>query len=234
MPTVQTTSKTCEHCGKHLEPIIVKFLEREYQPGFKECKCPGARAKREHEERMRAQCELREKGQRMMEAAGIPPRYADAVHPKASEFGEDAAHGQSLYVFGPNGTGKTHLAMAIARWLLSAGIPVRVTEVPALMEAMRNRKAEDRGLTESLKTCRVLVLEELGKEAPTEYACERLFDIVNFRYNQLLPVIVTSNYDLNAVAKRLTGGETGRAISSRLTEMCKLVRMNGDDRRLRG
>lgn len=235
MATEQTT-RSCEHCGAPLEPIIVRFLDREYQPGWKDCGCAGARTEREREERETAERESHAKASGRIAQAGIPPRYADATHPKARELAEEALGGQSLYVFGANGTGKTHLAMAVAREALAMGYPVKAVVVPTLLESMRNRHVEDRALTASLRSCRLLVLDDLGKEAPTAYACERLFDIINARYNDSrnLPVVVTSNYDLDSVAKRLAEGETGRSIASRLDGICRVVHKGGEDRRLRG
>ena len=98
---------------------------------------------------------------------------------------------------------------------------------------MRSRSAENRAATDELARCRVLVLDDLGKEAPTAYACERLFDIVNERYNALLPVIVTSNYTRGEIAQRLVEGDVGRSIASRLCEMTRRVHVDGEDRRLR-
>ena len=78
----------------------------------------------------------------------------------------------------------------------------------------------------------MLVLDDLGKEAPTAYACERLFDIVNERYNAMLPIVVTSNYSRGEIARKLTEGDVGRSIASRLCEMTRSVHMDGTDRRL--
>ena len=178
--------------------------------------------------------EMRQKEAQRFQAtcrkAGIPERYLDVEHPKAAKLAEKP----SLYIHGTQGTGKTHLAMAIARLIIAKGKTVEVQIVPHLLEALRSRKAEDRHITARFGWCDLLVLDDLGKESPTPYACERLFDIVNDRYNAKLPIIATSNYDLNALSKRLSEGDTGRSIASRLREMCQRIHMDGADRRRNG
>lgn len=235
--TSSTFEALCPHCKNHLSPRVVEVAGRFVQAGYFDCDCEGAKAERDRTEKRTLDQERKEAADRLIrryEAAGIPPRYLKAEHEKASSLANMVSNGEGLYIFGSQGTKKTHIAMAVSRILIANGKVVRVAIVPTLLESMRNRRVEDRDLTATLSTCQVLVLDDLGKEAPTAYACERLFDIVNARYNALLPVIVTSNYDLDSVAKRLTEGETGRSIASRLRQMCKQIRRSGEDVRLRG
>lgn len=213
-----STTRTCPHCGMPHNSLTVNALGRDYEISAPACDC---------EERIELERNLRREAN-----AGIPARYAEATHPNAQTLAEDVKDGQSLYLDGTQGSGKTHLAMAIARLLIAEGYHVRAVVAPALMEALRSRSKEDRTETDRLRTCRVLVIDDLGKEAPTAYACERLFDIINDRYNSMRPVIITSNYTRGEIAKRLTEGDTGRSIASRLSEMCRRIHMDGQDRRL--
>lgn len=234
MTTTETPSRSsCPHCGRTLKPQIFVVLGKQHDLGYHPCTCKGATEERAAEKR-RSLAEERARNAEMQTRrcakAGIPERYLNAEHPKAAGFGD----APSLYIHGTQGTGKTHLAMAIARILITKGRTVEVQIVPHLLEALRSRKAEDRVSTARFATCDLLVLDDLGKESPTPYACERLFDIVNDRYNTDLPIIVTSNYDLNAIAKRLSEGDTGRSIASRLREMCQRIHMDGADRRRHG
>lgn len=166
--------------------------------------------------------------------AGIPPRYREATHAYAGKMANMARDGQGFYIHGPNGTGKTTLAMAAGIILVHMGVGVCVLSTYDLMDAMRSRRDEDRALFERASTCDVLILDDLGKEASnTAYACERLFAIIDKRDKAGLPTIVTTNYLLSEIAKKITEGAIGVAIASRLRGSCKQVPLDGDDWRLK-
>lgn len=234
----------CEHCGAMRQPRIV--LRDDGTPyeiagipaffGWEECPCPRA----EEERRARAEAEARERAEaresamrQAVEASGIPPRYRGAAHPWAQKMADDAANGQGFYITGPNGTGKTTLAMAAGLRLIEAGRKVFAVATYDLMDAMRSRKAEEREVFDRAASCHVLILDDLGKEASnTGYACERLFAIIDKRDKAMLPTIITSNYRLSEIAKNITEGAVGVAIASRLAASCKQVALEGEDRRL--
>lgn len=225
----------CPHCGAELPAKTVEFNGRCVPIGYEFCHCEGAvaeRVARMREEQEREAAREAEEIRRKCVAAGIPKRYLDAEHPNAEAVAEAVEAGQGFYVYGEQGTLKTTLAMAAARLLVARGVQVRACVVPNLMEAMRSRTAEDRALTERLSTSQVLILDDLGKESATAYACERLFTIINDRYNAMLPVIVTSNYSRGEIARKLTEGDVGRSIASRLVETTRIVHLDGADRRL--
>ena len=226
----------CEFCGEPLERNTVTFGGVERAVGWKGCHCEAAaraRVERMEAERARQEAEARAQLEGRLRKAGVPERYLLAEDGRADAMAAAIAEeGQGFYIDGTQGTGKTRLAMAITRVLVAQGEPVKVRIAPNLMEAMRSRSVENRESTEELARCRVLVLDDLGKEAPTAYACERLFDIVNERYNAMLPIVVTSNYTRGEIAQKLTEGDVGRSIASRLCEMTRRVHIDGPDRRL--
>lgn len=226
---------SCPFCRRLLKPLRIEAMGRIYDVGFTDCECEGARQDRAEKIRAQEDEEKKKRRQRFdakLRASGIPERYLNAEHPKARELADHLKGG--YYIYGGNGTKKTLLAMAVSRKLIALGCEVKVAIVPTLLENMRNRSSEDRDLTSKLENCEVLVLDDLGKESATAYACERLFDIVNRRYNAMAPVIVTSNYSLTEVSKHLPEGGAGSAIASRLAEMTKRIHMDGEDGRLHG
>ena len=79
---------------------------------------------------------------------------------------------------------------------------------------------------EAIRTVPLLVLDDLGAESPTPWAQEKLFQIINHRYNEQLPTIITSNVDLDDMDRR---------IRSRLcdTQLCQHVYIEADDYRHR-
>lgn len=85
--------------------------------------------------------------------------------------------------------------------------------------------------------CDVLVLDDLGKEDATEWSVGTVFSVLDARYEDMRPNIVTSNYAPGALADRLARrGErvTAEAIASRISQTCRPVYLGGRDRRRLG
>lgn len=230
---------TCEHCGAKLplRKIPTRFVSSGYMAiGHRPCQCQGAQAEREREEEQARETEkakLAAKRESILERAGIPPRYRDANHRYAAKMAHMVMEGRGFYIHGPNGTLKTTLAASVGIILAELGKSVMFISTYDLMDAMRSRKDEDRALFDRAAKCDVLILDDLGKEASnTAYACERLFAIIDKRDKAMLPIIVTTNYRLSEIAQKITEGEVGRAIASRLAASCKQVKLDGPDRRL--
>ncbi|MEE8386375.1 MAG: ATP-binding protein [Dehalococcoidia bacterium] len=119
-----------------------------------------------------------------------------------------------LVFLGVPGCGKTHLAAAIANQQLGAGRPVFFAVVPDLLDHLRSTFSPESKVTydsifEAVKTAPLLILDDLGTESGTPWAQEKLYQILNYRYNSQLPTVIT-------VAGFLEGIE-GR-LSSRLTD----------------
>ena len=84
---------------------------------------------------------------------------------------------------------------------------------------------------ERAMSAKVLVLDDLGTRANnerTDWVQDRIFALINYRYDEQLPVLVSTNYSLAELADRL-GHER---IVSRLIEMCRIVKIEGDDYRI--
>lgn len=136
----------------------------------------------------------------------------------------------SLALIGPPGTGKTHLAYAILNALLPRLRSAICGSVPDLMDLLRPR-GEDRDLGKqrlhALKTSELVILDDLGAEVESDWVTERLFLIINARYNEQLPTVITSNVPLKDL-ERQQGWER---IGSRISEMCYAVIVDGEDQR---
>ena len=98
-------------------------------------------------------------------------------------------------------------------------------------------KEADIGYYEVLKLyceCDLLIIDDLGKEKLSEWVLEKLFQIINARYENMLPVIITTNYNEKEIIKRLSyknDGIAAESLVSRLNEMCLEVNMNFEDYR---
>ena len=82
----------------------------------------------------------------------------------------------------------------------------------------------------------LLIIDDLGKEKPSEWGLEKLFTIINSRYENNLPAIITTNYNQNTLIERISLNgevETVKSIISRLYEMCYLAQINDVDYRIK-
>lgn len=189
---------------------------------------------------------------RKIDKAQIPPRYAGLTFEdyKVDASNQNAVNwaryilknsSQSLFITGGAGTGKTFLAAIIAQELTKAGKSVLFVDIPNLLDNLRktfNQKSSDGDATldemmTALSAADVLILDDLGAESPTPWVAERVYLIINNRYNADKPVIVTSNFGYSGLMNRFSDEITGARIVSRLQQMCKLAEITGTDRRIR-
>lgn len=133
----------------------------------------------------------------------------------------------SLLIVGNYGTGKTHLACAIANKLIDEGIPILFDTFSGYLEKLKAEfDTTKRCCLENMKSVSVLFIDDIGKEKQTEWTRSIMFDIINTRYEDLLPTIITSNISGKELEEYLGG-----ATYSRLCEMCKGVMVKGVDQR---
>lgn len=147
----------------------------------------------------------------------------------AEEFTRDTSDG--LIIAGPVGTGKTHLAIAILRTVLQKGIPGICVQVPELLYEIRQsfgyENADKANLLNLVKTAEFLVLDDLGAEKATDWVRETIFVVIDARYRDLKPMVITTNCTLDELAERI-----GDRIASRIVEMCQGIYLGGKDWRL--
>ncbi len=128
-----------------------------------------------------------------------------------------------LVLAGGNGCGKTHLAVAIAKHCLDQGAPVLFAIVPDLLDVLRSTFAPHTGDTfdEEFRTMReveVLILDDLGAEQGTPWATEKLFQLLNYRYNARLATVFTTNkVGLEGIAPRLRSRMSDRRLTRIVT-----------------
>lgn len=113
-----------------------------------------------------------------------------------------------LVLAGDNGCGKTHLAAAIANARLANDLAVLFVVVPDLLDHLRATYHPESTVRyderfEQVRGHPFLILDDLGAESATAWAQEKLFQIINDRYNARLPTVVTTNLTKEQLPARL-------------------------------
>ena len=119
-----------------------------------------------------------------------------------------------LLFMGQYGCGKTHLSAAIVNYRYQNKQPALFVVVPEFLDHLRSTfnpesKVSYDHLFEKVKTAPLLVLDDLGEQSTTHWAREKLYQVLNYRYNAQLATVITTSYSLD---------EIDGAISSRLID----------------
>lgn len=136
-----------------------------------------------------------------------------------------------LYIFGQVGSGKTHLACGIANELIRGGVEVLFVVVPDYLDEIKH--SWDRGsdynekeILDSAREVEVLIMDDLGAHSYSEWTKGKIYTILNYRLNNSLPTVITSNLEYHETEDYLD-----YRISSRLIELCRpvLLQVNKSD-----
>ncbi len=130
--------------------------------------------------------------------------------------------GKGLLFYGRSGSGKTHLACAVAN-ALKTKHRVAFAYVPSLLDQLRAQEVD----LHRLLSADLLVLDDLGSERPTDWSLEKLLIIVDGRLNEYRPTVFTTNYPLEELEKRL-----GMRLASRIIGTNLRILVQGNDYRL--
>ena len=140
----------------------------------------------------------------------LPPQQRDSLENAYRLALDYSKSPESWLVFqGVTGCGKTHLAAAIVNYLYQAGKPALFVVVPEFLDHLRStfspesRVSYDK-LFESVKTTSLLVLDDFGEQATTPWAQEKLYQVINYRYNAQLPTVITTRCSLSDIESRIS------------------------------
>ena len=177
------------------------------------------------------------------------PSLAPALLAAAKFVEEYPLEKAGLLLVGTLGVGKTHLAVGMVKALiLKKGITCLFCDYRELLKQIQNSyndsvKATELEVLRPVFDAEVLVLDELGVVKPTDWVWDTVSLILNTRYNDNRTTIITTNFEDQPAARaarslsparaaardETLGDRIGERMRSRLHEMCRIIKMEGED-----
>lgn len=115
----------------------------------------------------------------------------------AEHFDDMLDQNMGLLFYGDVGTGKSYSAACIANYLLVRQVPVVMTSFIKLLSIMQNFNNDNEGMIRRLNMAKLLIIDDLGAERGTDFALEHVYNIIDSRYRDSKPLIITTNLPLS-------------------------------------
>lgn len=128
---------------------------------------------------------------------------------------------RGLLFWGTVGTGKSYAAACIANELLNRKIPVVMTSFVKVLQVIQDNTENETEFVNRLCAARLLIIDDLGTERNTDYALEKVYNVIDSRYRTGKPLILTTN--LNLQDMQMTQDIRYQRIYDRIFEMCHPV-----------
>jgi DNA replication protein DnaC len=212
------------------------WIELEDTNGARECDCRRERVAAARAARL---------------ATSIPRRYLDVdfdrwpitnifepvvkvVRKYCRKLDENLGRGTGLYFYGETGSRKTSLAMCVAKEVLRERRSLAIFSGPDLLARIGatyddHSQESYLGLLELLGTVDFLILEDLAVAKQNEWRLEQLYTVVNRRYEDRRPILVTADVvDASHLAEHV-----GQRTCSRIIEMCEPLPFQDGDHRVK-
>jgi DNA replication protein DnaC len=204
----------CPHCHG------LGYLRRQAEPGSPDfgkleiCSCRQGQVSQLVRQRLFELSDLKELEAKTFEnfqSRGHPGLGEHQANSLETAFNHARLYAQSmkgwLVLQGGTGSGKTHLAAAIANFAVGMGVGALFLTVPDMLDKLRTSfDSEETTFEERFNEIRnspLLVLDDFGTQNQTAWAQEKLFQIMNHRYINKLPVVVTTNLDVEDIEARI-------------------------------
>lgn len=162
---------------------------------------------------------------------------AQKIYSLASSFVNSVqtnSHSRGLIIEGPIGSGKSYLLGSIANALIDRGIKFRYLVYSDLLQQIRstynqnNPENNEKQILSIVQKIPVLLIDDLGTEKATEFASSTLYQIIDHRYREEKPIILSTNYSIKKLKNRFP--VMGERIFQRLLEMNKYLELAGNVR----
>jgi len=232
--------KSCKYCGKAYKEYFDSFSNKTFM--ISNCNCEK-------------KLEQKQKGletialiRSIKNNSGIGKRYLKktfsnynkSINKKAVDecldycrnFLKNYNEGKGLFLMGTIGTGKTHLLAAIidyiARIYKKEIRKVMYFTSTGLLNEIRNSYNKSEEFVNKVKHCQLLLIDDFGAEKTTDWVLEIYFEIIDYRYSNLLPTIIATNLTDKEIKEKLS-----ERIMSRIYEANKGIKLIGKDYRIR-
>lgn len=250
MQVSDSPMKICKNCGGTKETIIEAFGRKIKVPVM--CKCEEQKYNQLKEEEERKQKIMRLERLRKyslmdkqfeqctfenFEVDETNKQFFNIAKKYVERFEDMKKENIGLLLYGPLGTGKTYLAFCIANELISKMIPVIAISSIGLLNKIKEtyKRYGDEGEIEvinSLKNASLLILDDLGAEDNKTWAKEKIYEIIDSRYRDKKPIIITTNLSLDQLKEKLASEDGIYRTYDRIIEMCTPLEIKGRARRV--
>ena len=154
----------------------------------------------------------------------LPLIYRDAVDDY--NVMEKLDPNKSYFFYGDTGAGKTFSAIEILKRRWKNGQSGRFISYPELIFSIQTNYEQNAEMVDEIKKYKqLIILDDFGAEKMTDFVRQVSYLIINYREQNKLQTIITSNFTLDEIDMYID-----RRISSRIAGMCEIIRMSGDKR----
>lgn len=219
------TDRNCPECNRQIFSAIIPFINKKV-----DLQCLCQTEKREKEEKERQEMDKRKRINELFENSKFPKLqrrclFSNFVKNKETErifkaclnfaenFNEYEQKGKGIIFCGNTGSGKTHLACAIGNYLIEKEINVIFQNVSDLYFTIKKEFSNDKNSNNILDECKkakLLILDDIGIEKPSQWNIATMHYIINSRYNDLKPTIITTNLSFQGLSNVLDSRTTDR------------------------
>lgn len=238
----ESDCKTCPKCGEPIERVT-------YLPGFDRyikgpvmCSCKKAEIEVKEIEEQNREKQLRLKQiikNSLMDNKFKQCKFENWDHKRGNEkifnigtkyaanFAKMKKEGIGLLIYGDPGNGKTYVSSCIANELIDNMVPVICVSINGLLDRIKQTfntwgKEGEETILRSLSNADLLIIDDLGTEQNRDWPKTTVYNILDSRYRNGLPIIVTTNFPLEELKEKYH-----QRTYDRLLEMCTPVRNDG-------
>ncbi len=133
-----------------------------------------------------------------------------------------------LVFMGVTGCGKTHLAAAIVNYCYQAKHPALFIVVPEFLDHLRSTFSPESKISydqlfERVKTAPLLIMDDFGEQSTTPWAREKLYQVINYRYNACLATVITTRYSLQEILEEIEGSVSSRLVDKKISTPFNII-----------